>query len=547
MKTISHILALLIIPFALACHGEISDPEIEPPAPPATLHRLTVSQYHNSVLDLFGEDITLPELEPDLKLHGYTSIATGELTVSPRAAELYEAAARDLSRQVVSDPDRRARVTGCLQPDALCLRAAFARLGRLAWRRPLSGAEIDMLIGIVDNADELLGDRWTGVQFGLAALLQSPYFVYRVELGVPDPKQGNRRRLDGYEMASRLSFVLWNRAPDSELLDAAERGELDDAEGVRRHAGRLLDDAKGRDALAGFFGEYLNLDRLAGLSKDSEQFPQMTPELAKGMHGELTRLFAYVVFDLDDDYRRIFSEPVAFVNAELATHYGVAPPAEDGAFEMRELGSDSARAGLLTTAGLMALYSHSAATSPTLRGRFVRQNLLCEDIAPPPPGVVTSLDEATGPTVRERLSAHANDPICAACHVKMDPIGLGFEAFDAIGGIRTEEAPGYPVDATGDLDGIAFDGARQLQELLAQDPRVPACFVRQLYRFATGHLESERELELVDELMVGFEASGNRVRDLVIAVAASKAFRYAATPLDQAQTTSEPAPPEESP
>ena len=509
-----------------------------PAAPPATLHRLTATQYANTVRALFGDDIVVPTIEADIKLHGFTSIATGELTISPHALEQYEAAARELARQVVTEEARRTSVTGCATPEQACIAEFFARFGRRAWRRPLTAAELATITDIAAKAESLLGgDPWVGVEYGIAAVLQAPDFLYRIELGDAD-SHPTRRKLGGYEMASRLAFVLTETAPDDALLDAAAAGELDTADGVRRHALALLAQPRGRIALARFFGEYMNVERLAEAEKDPVLFPHMTDELRAGMRAEIEAMFTHVVFDEDGDYRRIFTTDQTFVNAELAALYGVEPPAPDEAVPARRtLPADSHRIGLLGTAGLLALYADSAASSPTRRGRFVRQNLLCEDVPPPPPGVDTSFGDNTGTTIREKLAIHRENPACAGCHALMDPIGLGFERFDAIGQVRTEEAPGVPVDDSGDVDGVPFAGVRGLGTMLAADPRVGPCFVTQLYRFATGHLEQPAERRGLDELAAQFAADGYRVRELVVRLVTSDAFRYVGLPLER-----EPAP-----
>lgn len=534
-----YLCALIVV--ATACGNDRGLPAV----PPASLHRLTAQQYTNTVHLLFGEDVVIPAIEADIKLHGFTSIATGELTITPNALEQYETAARDLARQAVADPERRARVIGCEAPVEPCLGEFFARFGRRAWRRPLTPTELETITTIVAKADALLGgDGWSAVEFGIAAILQAPDFLYRIELG--EPEKGTRRKLGAYELASRLAFVITETGPDDALLDAAAAGELDDRDGLRRHAAILLEQPRGRLALARFFSEYLNLERLAETSKDPILFPQMTEQLQAGMRAEIEALFTQIVFDDDADYRQIFTSDQTYVNAELAALYGLEPPTEEevasGKPARRTLPADSARGGLLGAAGLLALYADSAASSPTRRGRFVRQNLLCEDIPPPPPGVDTSFGENTGTTIRERLAVHRENPTCAGCHALMDPIGLGFERFDAIGQIRTEEAPGVPVDDTGDVDGVPFKGVRELGAMLAVDARVGPCFVTQFYRFATGHLEHLAERPAIDDLAVNFAASGFRVRELVLRLVESDAFRYVGPAIDTSAPAGEEAP-----
>ncbi len=523
---------------ALAACG--NDREL-PGVPPVALHRLTAPQYANTVRALFGEDVIVPAVEPDIKLHGFTSIATGELTIGPVALEQYEAAARDVAHQVIADPARRTRVVGCETPIEPCIGEFFARFGRRAWRRPLTTAELEAIANVIEAAETAVADRWTAIEFGIATVLQAPDFLYRIELGVP--VKGWRNKLGGYELASRLAFLLTETGPDDALLDAAGAGDLDDREGILRHAAMLIEQPRGRVALVRFYGEYLNLERLAGASKDPVMFPEMTDELRASMRAEIEALFTHVVFDEDADYRQIFTSDQTFVTPELARFYDLAPLTPEeiaaGVPARRTLPADSPRGGLLSAAGLLALYADNATSSPTRRGRFVRQNLLCEDIPPPPPEVDTSFKDNTGTTIRERLAMHRENPACAGCHALMDPIGLGFERFDAIGQLRTEEKPGVPVDDSGDIDGVPFTGVRELGAMLASDPRVGPCFVTQFYRFATGHLEQPLEQLAIDELTKDFAASGFRVRELVLRMVTSDAFRYVGPPITVAPAREE--------
>jgi hypothetical protein len=519
------------------CLAACGDDRAKQAAPPATLHRLTTRQYVNTIKSLLGDDVAIPAIEPDLKLYGFTSVATGELTIAPRALEQYELAARELAHQVIAVQERRDRVVGCREPSDACLRAFFSRFGRRAWRRPLVPAELDTIAGVIASAETALGgtDRWAAVEFGIALVLQAPDFLYRIELGKPAPGAPRHRVLDGFEMASRLAFVLTDAGPDDALLDAAAAGELDDEDGVRTHVAELLDQPRGREALGRFYGEYLNLDRIDEVSKDPAKFPQLTPVLKDGMRAELEAMFTHLVFDQGGDYRKIFTTDQVFVTDELAALYGVEPP---GPFEpsptLRTLPADSLRGGMMTSAALMLIYADNAASSPTRRGRFVRQNLLCEQIPPPPPGVNTSFEGVPGKTIRERLAVHRENPVCSACHMLMDPIGLAFERFDAIGQLRTEEAPGIPVDDAGEIDGVPIAGARDLGAFLARDPRVGPCFVKQFYRFATGHVERAAEEPWIDQLATDFADDGFRVKELVLRLASSPAFRHAAPPLETA-------------
>lgn len=496
---------------------------------PATLQRLTRRQYGNALRDLLGAGLRVPtDLEVDTPLHGFSTVGAAQLTVAPRAAEQYEAAALDVTGQVFGNATQRAALVGCTPAaaDDGCARGYLVRMGRRAWRRPLSDAEVTRWLGVSRAVGQSLGDAWQGLRYATAGLLQSPHFLYRVELGAPDPTRPGWVNYDGYEMASRLAFFVWNTTPDDALLDAAAAGQLDTAAGVATQAQRLLASPRARTALGDFFAEYLKLDRLDSLSRDPMAFPLTTPSLAASMRAEVLRIVDDVVFAQDTDVRAMFDTRSTFLNDDLGRLYNLG--GTRGAELVRvELPATGPRAGVLTTAGFLALNAHAAVTSPTLRGRFVRQYLLCQEIPPPPPGVVTSIPESSGPTtLRQRLGQHVSDPTCAGCHNLMDPIGFGLEHFDALGVYRTTDN-GLPIDATGEVDGVSFRNARGLATALRNHPRVGPCVSRQLFRYATAHKETEAEAAGLRDLATQFQRDGYRLQALVRALVTSDGFRYA--------------------
>lgn len=492
------------------------------PAPP-TLFRLTRAQYLNSVRDLLGA-VELPaDIEADTPLHGFTSIGASEVTISPRAVEQYEAAAHQLAQQVFA-AERRVAFTGCDAPDAACARGFLARFGRQAWRRPLSQAELDALTGLFEQLATDLQDRWQALQFTTAGVLQAPDFLFRVEQGEP---AASGRRYTGYEMAARLSYLLWNSTPDAALLDAAERGELTDAAGVQAQAERLLADPRARDTIRAYFGEYFNLGRLDHLEKDRDLFPQMSATLGAAMRGEIERVIDDLVFEQDTDLRALLTTRRTFVTAELAALYNL-PAVEETGFVPVELPADGPRGGLMTMGGILALNAHNTVTSPTHRGKFIQNMLLCFDVPPPPPGVVTSLEEIPDDgvpiTTRQKLARHAEDPACAGCHTLMDPMGLPLENFDAIGAWRTTEN-GLPIDASGAINGEPFVGARALGERLREQDAIADCVARRLFRHATGRLEEPGQERAVLDLTDAFIADGHRFKSLLIELVLSDGFR----------------------
>lgn len=495
----------------------------------ATLRKLTVAQYRNSVTDLLGGDIAIPsELEPDTAQNGFYAIAAAKATISPVAAEKFEAIAYDVAAQALA-PDRRDAFVGCSPSasiDTPCTRAFVSKLGSRAFRRPLTEAEIGRYVALAEEAARALGDFHAGLEFAIAGFLQSPQFLFRVELGAPDPQDGQRLRFDDYELASRLSYTLWNTTPDQTLLDAAARHELTTPAGLAREADRLLASERAKHAFESFHAERLGLSELDSLTKTEEVYASLDDELRAALRDDLLQTIGEYASG-DRDFLELFETNLAFVTPRLADIYGMRG---GGAGLVRvEVPASAQRAGLLGKPGFLALNAHSSETSPTLRGKYIRQRVLCESIPAPPPNVVPVLSEPdpNAPTMRDRLKVHAVDPACNSCHAKMDPLGLALEHFDAIGRYRADDH-GHALDTRGDLDGVAFEGALELSSLLRDDPRTAACIVRQLYRYATAHVESDGEAGQIQQLIATFRDSGHDFGALVRGVVQSEGFRYAA-------------------
>ncbi len=515
--------------------GNPEGEELPPFSPaPVTIHRLTADQYRQSVFDLTGVEVRT-ELEADTPIHGYASVGASELTLPPLAVEQYEAAAWEVADALVTDAGRRAAFVGCEPAQEGCMRSWLVRFGRLAWRRLMTGAEIAQIEAAAQRVGQEVGDPWQGVATAIAILLQSPHFLFRVEFGEVDPEGSGLLRYTSYEMASRLSFFLWGTTPDDALLQAAERGELQREEGLRGQAERMLNDPRGQARMGAFFAEYMGLSKLGTVSKDAERFPEFDEGLRASMRRELELLFDAIVFEGDEDFRTLLTTRTTFVDGPLAEIYGLEGVAGDQVARA-ELPEAADRGGLVGRAAISAIYAHATVNSPTLRGRFVRERLLCQDIPPPPEGVVTSLgedDPEAGPqTLRQRLDVHRRDPACVGCHSLVDPIGFTLEHFDPIGRWR-ELDNGLPIDATGFLDAAQADGAAELGQAIAESPRFTACVARQLYRNAAGHLEIEGELSTLAALAAGFEADGFRFKALAVRIVLSDGFRRAAPPLGE--------------
>lgn len=532
---------------AAACVGGIGDPDSLDPAgttlpeqpaiyepAEAVLPRLTTLQYRTTLVDLFGPNVPVLATEADTNPYLFDSIGAASTTLSELGVEQYEQAAEAATQYVFSDPLRRAVFVGC-EPAAVaadpCTTTFLARFGRRALRRPLAPAELERWSGVAVALSQ--PDVWEGLRLATAGLLQSPKFLYRVELGEPDPDDPDKRVLTGYEMASRLSFFLWNTTPDEALLDAAAAGELSHQDGIGKHATRLLADERARATIQRYFAQYLDLGRLDGVARDPASYPLFTPTMNASMRTEVELLISHIV-DEGADARTIFSTQHTFVNSDLAALYGVeAPGADVTTFVPVDLPEDGPRAGLLTLGAFLTMNAHETQTSPTARGKYVRERVLCQLVQPPPPNIDANLEppsDGTAKTVRELLEEHRKNEACKGCHSFIDPPGFLFEHFDSIGTYRDKLPGDLPVDATGDLDGVALDGARDLAELLTTDKRVGRCMVTQLYRHAQSRLEEDGEIPAIDQLDAAFAETGYDFRALLLELVTHQAFRTVRAP-----------------
>ncbi len=501
-------------------------PAVAPAAP--SLRRLTQDQYRNVIGELLGDGLVLPNsLEPDTAVDGLYAVGAAATTISSVGVEQYEDAAFSLAEQVLADDARTQAVVGCDPTADGCLRAFVTAFGRRAWRRSLSDAEVDAVVALGDAAATTLGDTDAGAIYALAAILQSPHFLYRVELGEADPEDATRRRYTSVEMATRLAFFLWNTTPDDALLDAGEAGTLVTDEGLRAEVERLLADERAREGVRAFFTEMLELHALDELSKDATIFTHMSPELGPSAREE-TLLGAESVVFADEDWRTFFTTRRTHLDPVLAALYNVRAPTREG-FGETVLDAEGGRAGFLGQASFLALQSDPTSTSATLRGKFIREILLCQPIPPPPADLDTSIPEAdtTSPTLRDRLAVHMSDPTCASCHQLTDPIGLGFENFDGLGAWRLTEN-GATIDPSGVLDGDSFADAMDLGRVVSEHSALGPCLAKTVYRYATARtLEEDGEDELVRWHADGFAESGYRVKALLADVATSPGFRTA--------------------
>ena len=492
------------------------------------LPRLTQRQYRNTVTDLFGAPLPNVELEADTNPYLFVSIGAASTSLSELGTQLYEEAAETLTQTVWADTARRDALIGCVPAAAgdACAQDFLASFGRRAFRRPLSGEELMRWTAVSTELAD--GDPYEGLRLATAGMLQSPYFLYRVELGEEDPDDPTRLRYTGYELASRLSFLLWDSIPDEELMAAAEDGALLDPDGLEQQARRMMANARTRLSVQSFFAQYFDLARLDGVHRDEALYPDFTPTMAQSMRTEVELLVEDLVYRQDADIRQLFSTRKTFVNTELAALYGIDAPegASEIAFAPVDLPADGPRAGMLTLGAFLAMNAHETETSPTLRGKYLRERVLCMEVPAPPDDADTNVpDPSEGGTLRERLEQHRVDPACASCHAFVDPPGFLFENFDSSGAFRTTDN-GFPVDASGELDGVQLSNARELADVLADNPFVAPCVVKQLFRHTNGRLETDGEEPALEDLTARFDERGHRFSELLVELVRHDSFRY---------------------
>lgn len=496
----------------------------------AVLRRLTHNQYNNTMRDLLGDSSRLADqFPPEDFVNGFRNQFQSQST-SPLLAESYAAAAEKLARKAFLGGDTR-NLIPCKPKsfdDAACRDRFLRDFGGKAFRRPLHDAEIARYAKLFASEAAASKQFVDGARAVVEVMLQSPNFLLRVE-------NGSDAKVRPYETASRLSYFLWDSMPDAALLAAAASGELNTAEGIAKQARRMLASDNARGSVDEFLSEWLRFDRLAGTVRDRRLYPQFTAELTVAMVEETRRLAAHLIWS-GGNFMEFFSAPYTFLNADLAKLYNV--PAPKGEYDRVDLSSSTFRAGVLSHASFLAMTSKPAETSPTSRGLFVREQFLCQEVPQPPPGVNANLPPLTREqprTQKERLRIHLESESCASCHRLIDPIGLGFEKFDAIGGYRDKlklnilpgraernEAPKYAeleLDTAGSVTGLpnsAFSSPRELGIILAATAQCQQCVVKQLFRYMAGRMEGPSDRALIEGAFEDFRKSGFRFQDLMV-------------------------------
>lgn len=487
------------------------------------VQRLSRTEYDNTLRDLLLDDsrsgfAKLPEDVIDPFDNDYSTQEPSAVLVEAAETLAFEAADR-----LLADPAKRDQVVGCtpVSPaDSDCLRSFVKRFGRLALRRPLRSAEVDRFLGLQAIAIEG-GDFHVAVRLVIGAMLQHPEFLYRIELGTPVPGRQGLARLNGFEIATRLSFFLWGSAPDDALLDLAAQGGLSSREGIRAAARRLLEDPRARQRVDGFHAMWLGYHQLPHPG-----------DVTTSMRTETSKLVERIVFDEKRPWTDLLTSTETYVDATLAGLYGMSEPASG--FEWMQYDGPGERAGILSHGSFLSVAGKFGDTSPTQRGKLIRERLLCQVIPPPPPDA--NVDEPpvseSSPCKWDSYAAHREIGSCAGCHNAMDPVGFGLENFDQAGRWR-EHDPGLPectIAGDGELfgagpngDALAFNGPAELGSVLLESGAIESCLVKQVFRFAAGRREKSADAAFLDALGASF-AQTHRFDELLLDVVSAESF-----------------------
>jgi hypothetical protein len=492
--------------------------------------RLTRDQFNNTVRDLLGATGTPADaLAPDEKIGPFNSNAIAPVDVT--LVQQHQEVAATLATAARS---RMAQISPCdLNSDTgtstTCATRFVTELGRRAYRRPLDTTEIQTYVALFT-----LGKQGAtaadGFRLVVEAMLQSPFFLYHHDVGAGGTPQTGTIAITPYELASRLSYFLWNSMPDDTLFARAGDGTLATDAVLTTEVQRMLASDKAAATITLFHRQWLDVTDLPDQAKDPNVYPRYNAALGDAMMQELAMFTDHVVRKGDGLLRTLLTSNVGFPQGGLFGIYGMTQPS--GYMVGTPVPLDGTqRAGILTQAAFLTRWAHGNQTSPVHRGKLIRVNVMCGRIEPPPANANTNPPPPTTATsTRQRFEQHLSDAQCASCHVMMDPIGLGFETFDGIGAFRTMDGAG-PVDARGnivnggaDLDGM-FNGPVELANRLAASQTVSNCMVSQWFRYSMGRMETTNDACSIQGIRQAFTTSNGNIRELLVRIALSPAFR----------------------
>ena len=498
------------------------------------IRRLTRFEYNNTVRDLLG-DTTNPAdvLPPEEEVAGFNNQAAA-LTSSDLLIEQYMKVAEDVSERAVQNLTGLLPCDPALDGEDACALSFIESFGRRAYRRALSQSEIARFKSLFDWAlqDADLGRFKDGIQLVIEAALQSPKFLYRAELGEETPIEGDIVPFTSWEMATKLSYMLWNSMPDDELFAAAEADALRTKDQIKAQAVRMIEDDKARDVIRNFHTQWLMLTHLDSVTKDTGVYPTFRGSLRPLWKEEIQAFIEHVIMEGDGSLQTLLTADYSFMNEELAAFYGDDVLDSVTGSEFRQVQLDPARrAGLLSTAGLMATHANLNQSSPVFRGKFVREQLMCDTLPLPPNDLVIEPPELDpNKTTKEQFEEIGANPSCSGCHALMNPIGFIFEHYDGVG-LWRDQQNGKDIDATGevvqteDIDGT-YDGAVELAHALAESTQVRECVSSQWFRFAYNRTVTTEDSCSLEQLNQVFADSGFDIKTLLVELTQTNAFLY---------------------
>ena len=513
------------------------DPQQLPDGVPANSRvlRLSYEEYDRTLKELLHlpvtETLNFPAEQSSLGAY----VGYADLRVNERLSTELERSATSLAERAVGSAEAYSAVVGCDPSAAGCRDQFIDAFGMRAFRRPLSSSEQTRYRALFDRGAELVksGNAFRdGVQLTLQAMLQSPKLLYRIEAG-DGTSDANGARLSGFEIATRLSFMLAGNTPDAELLVAARDGVLATADGIATQARRLVAAPGFEERALSFHERWMQLDELSAVTKDVTAFPSFSPELVSSMRAEAVRFVKAVTLEGNGTVSDLLTSRFGFVDQHLAPLYGL--QGSFGADLVRvEHAPESGRLGLFTQAAFLSSHSSSSSgTSPILRGVFLLRRIACSNIPDPPPGAQMQ-QPATEPatpirTTRDYFTWKTSLPACSACHALINPTGFAFEEFDGLGQWRDEDR-GAPVDVSGTLrvgtKELPFQGASELLQGLAKEPQVQACYAKNWLQFAYGRRENQADSRALGLAAKHLQAGNFSIRDLAMAFTERPAFNH---------------------
>ncbi len=465
-----------------------------------TIRRLNRAEYNNTIRDLVGVAFRpAKDFPADDVGYGFDNIGD-VLSLQPILMEKYLAAAEQVVEEAFRKPELRQRIM-VAQPTgkdgAAAARTILERFATRAFRRPVQRAEVDRLVQRFVALAEKNGDGFeTGIRLALQAILVSPHFLFRIEMDREPNNPQAVHAINEFELATRLSYFLWSSMPDEELFRHARQGTL--RKNLEGQVRRMLRDPKARALVENFAGQWLQLRNLETANPNPGQFPTFTAALRAAMRRE-TELFFEAVMKEDRSVLDFLDADFTFLNETLARHYGIA--GVKGAQFRRVKLPAGPRGGVLTQASILTITSNPTRTSPVKRGKWILENILGTPPPPPPPNVPELAEdkkEVLSGSLRQRMEKHRSNPNCASCHQRMDPLGFGFENFDAVGAWRTKDGA-FTIDPSGELPGgQTFKGPAELKAILkARAKDFSRCLADKLLTYALG-----RGLEYYDKCAV---------------------------------------------